>query len=146
MIYVRVDSPNLGFPYLYFLGGYQWKNHPLFHICPILKQEWCGSHCKQVSHLPPPEYQPLAPAKNVPYPLKSNQPNPKMSSRPRCCDSENSSEVILRIQTVILADLIEEAGVCGSFTESLLIISPMHCNVSVHICLSDVSLRQQCKS
>ena len=24
--YVNVDSPNLGFPYFNFLGGYQWKN------------------------------------------------------------------------------------------------------------------------
>ena len=29
MIYLNVDSPNLGFPYSYFLGGYQWKNHPV---------------------------------------------------------------------------------------------------------------------
>ena len=27
-IYVNVDSPNLGFPYLNFLGGYQWKKSP----------------------------------------------------------------------------------------------------------------------
>ena len=27
-IYVNVDSPNLGFPYFYFLGGYQWKKSP----------------------------------------------------------------------------------------------------------------------
>ena len=29
-IYVNVDSPNLGFPYLDFLGGYRWKKkHPV---------------------------------------------------------------------------------------------------------------------
>ena len=28
-IYVNVDSPNLGFPYFYFLGGYQLKKHPV---------------------------------------------------------------------------------------------------------------------
>ena len=28
-IYVAVDSPNLGFPYFNFLGGYQLKKHPL---------------------------------------------------------------------------------------------------------------------
>ena len=27
--YVNVDSPNLGFPYLNFLGGYQQKKHPV---------------------------------------------------------------------------------------------------------------------
>ena len=25
----NVDSPNLGFPYFYFLGGYQWKKNTL---------------------------------------------------------------------------------------------------------------------
>ena len=29
-IYVNVDSPNLGFPYFNFLGGYQLKKHPVF--------------------------------------------------------------------------------------------------------------------
>ena len=30
LIYVNVDSPNLGFPYFNFLGGYQWKKkHPV---------------------------------------------------------------------------------------------------------------------
>ena len=29
-IYVKVDSPNLGFPYFNFLGGYQWKKHPVY--------------------------------------------------------------------------------------------------------------------
>ena len=28
-IYVNVDSPNLGFPYFNFLGGYQLKKHPV---------------------------------------------------------------------------------------------------------------------
>ena len=28
-IYVNVDSPNLGFPYFNFLGGYQFKKHPV---------------------------------------------------------------------------------------------------------------------
>ena len=28
-IYANVDSPNLGFPYFCFLGGYQWKNQPV---------------------------------------------------------------------------------------------------------------------
>ena len=28
-IYVNVDSPNLGFPYFYFWGGYQLKKHPV---------------------------------------------------------------------------------------------------------------------
>ena len=28
-IYVNVDSPNLGLPYFNFLGGYQWKKHPV---------------------------------------------------------------------------------------------------------------------
>ena len=28
-IYVTVDSPNLGFPYFNFLGGYQLKKHPV---------------------------------------------------------------------------------------------------------------------
>ena len=28
-IYVAVDSPNLGFPYFNFLGGYQLKKHPV---------------------------------------------------------------------------------------------------------------------
>ena len=29
-IYVNVDSPNLGFPYFNFLGGYQWREkHPV---------------------------------------------------------------------------------------------------------------------
>ena len=30
-IYVNVDSPNLGFPYFNFLGGYKWeeKKHPV---------------------------------------------------------------------------------------------------------------------
>ena len=28
-IYVDVDSPNLGFPYFNFLGGYQLKKHPV---------------------------------------------------------------------------------------------------------------------
>ena len=27
-IYISVDSPNLGFPYFNFLGGYQWKKSP----------------------------------------------------------------------------------------------------------------------
>ena len=27
--YVKVDSPNLGFPYFNFLGGYQLKKHPV---------------------------------------------------------------------------------------------------------------------
>ena len=29
-IYVNVDSPNLGFPYFNFLGGYQLKNHLVY--------------------------------------------------------------------------------------------------------------------
>ena len=29
MIYVNVESPNLGFPYFNFLGGYQLKKHPI---------------------------------------------------------------------------------------------------------------------
>ena len=29
-IYVNVDSPNLGFPYFNFLGGYQLKKHPVY--------------------------------------------------------------------------------------------------------------------
>ena len=29
-IYVNVDSPNLGFTYFNFLGGYQLKKHPVF--------------------------------------------------------------------------------------------------------------------
>ena len=28
MIYVNVDTPNLGFPYFNFLGGYQWEKTP----------------------------------------------------------------------------------------------------------------------
>ena len=28
-IYVNVDTPNLGFPYFNFLGGYQLKKHPV---------------------------------------------------------------------------------------------------------------------
>ena len=28
-IYVNVDSPNLGFPYFNFLGGFQLKKHPV---------------------------------------------------------------------------------------------------------------------
>ena len=28
-IYINVDSPNLGFPYFNFLGGKQWKKHPV---------------------------------------------------------------------------------------------------------------------
>ena len=28
-IYVAVDSPNQGFPYFNFLGGYQLKKHPV---------------------------------------------------------------------------------------------------------------------
>ena len=28
-MYVDVDSSNLGFPYFNFLGGYQWKKHPV---------------------------------------------------------------------------------------------------------------------
>ena len=30
MIYVNVDSPNLGFPYFNFLGGAQCKKHPVY--------------------------------------------------------------------------------------------------------------------
>ena len=30
MIYVNVDSPNLGFPYFNFLGGSSEKNHPVY--------------------------------------------------------------------------------------------------------------------
>ena len=30
LIYVNVDSPNLGFPYFNFLGGYQLKKHPVY--------------------------------------------------------------------------------------------------------------------
>ena len=33
-IYVNVDTPNLGFPYLNFLGGYQLKKHP---VCMCIK-------------------------------------------------------------------------------------------------------------
>ena len=29
-IYVNVDSPDPGFPYFNFLGGYQWKKHPVY--------------------------------------------------------------------------------------------------------------------
>ena len=32
-IYVNVDSPNLGFPYFNFLGGYQWKNTQYIGKC-----------------------------------------------------------------------------------------------------------------
>ena len=31
-IYVNVDSPNLGFQYFNFLGGYQLKKHPVQEI------------------------------------------------------------------------------------------------------------------
>ena len=31
-IYVNVDSPNLGFPYFNFLGGYQWKKSPCISV------------------------------------------------------------------------------------------------------------------
>ena len=34
-IYVNVDSPNLGFPYFNFLGGYKWKNHPVSIISVV---------------------------------------------------------------------------------------------------------------
>ena len=33
-IYVNVDSPNLDFPYINFLGGYQWKN-TLYVFWPV---------------------------------------------------------------------------------------------------------------
>ena len=33
-IYVAVDSPNLGFPYFNFLGGYQLKKHPVYELFP----------------------------------------------------------------------------------------------------------------
>ena len=39
-IYVNVDSPNLGFPYFNFLGGYQWKNHPVVWFT-LLTQPYC---------------------------------------------------------------------------------------------------------
>ena len=37
-IYVAVDSPNLGFPYFNFLGGYQLKKNTLYIHKP--KQLW----------------------------------------------------------------------------------------------------------
>ena len=48
-IYVNVDSPNLGFPYFNFLGGYQWKKTPCTYdmydpsmiICTLYLQ-WLG--------------------------------------------------------------------------------------------------------
>ena len=37
MIYVNVDSPNLGFPYFNFLGEAQWKKHPVqVHWCCLI--------------------------------------------------------------------------------------------------------------
>ena len=35
-IYVDIDSPNLGFPYFNFLGGYQWEKNTLY----ICKEFW----------------------------------------------------------------------------------------------------------
>ena len=32
LIYVNVDSPNLGFPYFNFLGGYQWEKNTLYNL------------------------------------------------------------------------------------------------------------------
>ena len=36
-IYVNVDSPNLGFPYFNFLGGYQLKKHPVYGYMSLQK-------------------------------------------------------------------------------------------------------------
>ena len=51
--YVNVDSPNLGFPYLNFLGGYQLKKHPVcffssisfffyFFMCEVIAHQKAG--------------------------------------------------------------------------------------------------------
>ena len=34
-IYVNVDSPNLGFPYFNFVGGYQLKKYPVFGLVQV---------------------------------------------------------------------------------------------------------------
>ena len=41
-IYVNIDSPNLGFPYFDFLGGYQWKKSPCIPHCAsvVLKRSF----------------------------------------------------------------------------------------------------------
>ena len=48
-IYVNVDSPNLGFPYFNFLGGYQLKKHL---VCaadpPVSPSPW--QHKTQLDH------------------------------------------------------------------------------------------------
>ena len=38
MIYVNVDTPNLGFPYFNFLGGYQLEKTPC-----MIRNLWCIS-------------------------------------------------------------------------------------------------------
>ena len=48
-IYVNVDSPNLGFPYLTFLGGYQLKKHPVYENLPLAAAAQIG--VSQNSHL-----------------------------------------------------------------------------------------------
>ena len=45
-MYVNVDSPNLGFPYFNFLGGYQWKKHP---VNILLLLNGCFDVCLQTS-------------------------------------------------------------------------------------------------
>ena len=39
-IYVNIDTPNLGFTYFNFLGGYQWKKSP----CRICFKMWCKTN------------------------------------------------------------------------------------------------------
>ena len=42
-IYANVDSPNIGFPYFNFLGGYQWKKIPcIWIISCCCSKNWAG--------------------------------------------------------------------------------------------------------
>ena len=41
-IYANVGTPNLGFPYFNFLGGYQLKKHPV-HKSATEEKKKCGS-------------------------------------------------------------------------------------------------------
>ena len=58
-IYVAVDSPNLGFPYFNFLGGYQLKKHPVYIHGPHLHCCEPSLHFRGVSRV---ESQSLNPA------------------------------------------------------------------------------------
>ena len=50
-----MDTPNLGFPYFNFLGGYQLKKHPVeteaLHGASNISCLPCGEHCRLCSHL-----------------------------------------------------------------------------------------------